>query len=77
VHFENSSDKASNNVILSRVSSIMSKHDLGSGHFIYAADSAMVTKDNLEAVGSNYFVSRLPANYKECERSIGLAVDAS
>jgi len=41
------------------------------------ADSAMVTKENLEAVGSNHFVSRLPANYKECERAIGLAVDTN
>jgi len=73
----NSSDKASNNVILSRISSIMSKHGLGSGSFIYVADSAMVTKENLEAVGSNHFVSRLPANYNECERAIGLAVDAN
>jgi len=73
----NSSDKASNNVILSRISSIMAKHGLGSGAFIYVADSAMVTKENLEAVGSNLFVSRLPANYNECERAIGLAVDAN
>jgi len=73
----NSSDKASNNVILSRISTIMSKHGLGAGAFVYVADSAMVTKENLEAVGSNLFISRLPANYKECERVIGLAVDAN
>jgi len=72
----NSSDKTSNNAILSRISSIMSKHGLGSGAFVYVADSAMVTKKNLEAVGSNLFVSRLPANYKECERAIGVAVDS-
>ncbi len=73
----NSSDKTSNNVILSRISTIMSKHGLGSGAFIYVADSAMVTKENLEAVGSNRFISRLPANYKECERAIGVAVDTN
>ncbi len=73
----NSSDKKSNNVILSRISTIMSKHGLGPGAFVYVADSAMVTKENLEAVGSNLFISRLPANYKECERAIELAVDTN
>jgi transposase len=72
----NSSDKTSNNVVLSRISSIMAKHGLGSGAFVYVADSAMVTQSNLAAVGPNLFVSRLPANYKECERAICVAVDA-
>jgi transposase len=72
----NSSDKASNNVVLSRISSIMAKHGLGPGAFVYVADSAMVTEANLKAVGPNHFVSRLPATYKECERAMGDAVDA-
>ncbi len=73
----NSSDKTSNNVVLSRISSIMAKHGPGSGAFVYVADSAMVTESNMDAVGSNLFVSRLPANYKECERAICVAVDAN
>ena len=73
----NSSDKTSNNEILSRIGSIMARHGLGPGAFVYVADSAMVTKDNLDAVGSNLFVSRLPANYAECARVITKAVDAS
>ncbi len=73
----NSSDKTSNNVVLSRISSIMAKHGLGPGAFVYAADSAMVTEPNLETLGPNLFVSRLPANYKECERAICLAVDSN
>ena len=72
----NSSDKTSNNVVLSRISSIMAKHGLGPGAFVYAADSAMVTESNLKALGPNLFVSRLPANYKECERAICVAVDS-
>ena len=72
----NSSDKVSNNAVLSRISSIMAKHGLGPGAFVYVADSAMVTEANLKAVGPNRFVSRLPATYKECERAIGDAVDA-
>ena len=72
----NSSDKTSNNVILSRISSIMAKHGLGPGAFVYVADSAMVTGPNLQALGANLFVTRLPANYNECERVILEAVDA-
>lgn len=73
----NASDKTSNNVVLSRISSIMAKHGMGPGAFVYVADSAMVTESNLDAVGPNLFVSRLPANYKECERAICVAVDAN
>jgi transposase len=73
----NSSDKTSNNQILSRISSIMARHGLGPGAFIYVADSAMVTARNLSALGQNLFVSRLPANYSECARAIATAVDAA
>ena len=72
----NSSDKTSNNAVLSRISSIMAKHGLGPGAFVYVADSAMVTEANLQALGPNLFVSRLPANYNECERAIRAAVDS-
>jgi transposase len=70
----NSSDKTSNNRILSRISSIMASHGLGSGAFVYVADSAMVTEKNLEAVGSNLFISRLPATYAECQRVASQAI---
>ena len=71
----NSSDKTSNNGVLSRISSIMAQHGLGPGAFVYVADSAMVTEANLKAVAPNRFVSRLPATYNECERAIVEAVD--
>lgn len=70
----NSSDKTSNNKILSRISSLMTRHGLGPGAFVYVADSAMVTRQNLEIVDSTRFISRLPASYKECKRAIGEAV---
>ena len=44
----NGSDKSINNTVLSRISKHMAKHGLEPGAFIYIADSAMVTKDNLE-----------------------------
>ena len=47
----NSPDKHSNNAMLSRISTLMSLHGLGEGACIYVADSAMVTKENLECLG--------------------------
>jgi len=70
----NSSDKTSNNRILSRISHLMAKHGLGPGAFVYVADSAMVTQKNLDAVGNHRFVTRLPATYAECRRAVTDAV---
>jgi len=71
----NSSDKTSNNKMLSRISAIMAKHGLGSSAFVYVADSAMVTEDNLGELKDNRFVSRLPANYATCNNTIINAVE--
>lgn len=70
----NSSDKNRNNIILGQISSIMSRFGLGEGSFIYVADSAMVTQENLGLLGSTRFVSRLPANFKACREAIDKAV---
>ncbi|KXB05541.1 hypothetical protein AKJ51_04960 [candidate division MSBL1 archaeon SCGC-AAA382A20] len=72
----NSSDKTSNNKILSRISSIMAKHGLGTGAFVYVADAAMVTRKNLECVGDNLFISRFPANFSACGNLIRDAVES-
>ncbi|EFK07011.1 conserved hypothetical protein [delta proteobacterium NaphS2] len=71
----NASDKRLNNDVLSEISKYMAVHGLGSGAFIYVADSAMVTKNNLKTMGKDIlFISRLPANFKECGRVIKEAV---
>jgi len=70
----NSSDKMSNNKILSRISDLMARHGLGPGAFVYVADSAMVTEKNLDAVRNHRFVTRLPATYAECRRAVTDAV---
>lgn len=72
----NSSDKVSNNEMLSRISSVMAHHGLGPGAFVHVADSAMVTEANLEEVGPNRFVTRLPATYSECARAIAGVVES-
>jgi transposase len=71
----NASDKRLNNEVLSKISKYMAAHGLGSGAFIYIADSAAVTKKNLKTIGKDIlFISRLPANFKECDRVIKEAV---
>jgi len=63
----NASDKTINNAVLTNLSKYMAKHGLCEGAFVYVADSAMVTPKNLEALGDNLFITRLPFNYKETE----------
>lgn len=72
----NSSDKTSNNKILTQISSLLAKHKLGAGAFVYVADSAMVTEQNLKAIGDNHFITRLPASYNACQSAIDQAMAA-
>ncbi|MCP4719309.1 MAG: IS1634 family transposase [Desulfobacteraceae bacterium] len=73
----NASDKTLNNEVLSTISKHMAKHGLKENAFVYVADSAFVTKNNLEKAGTKTkFISRLPATYKECSRAIQDAVQA-
>ena len=70
----NKSDKAINNSLLSNISKHMAKFGLEPGAFIYVADSAMVTRDNLDAMGSNLFLTRLPFSYNEANRVVSEAI---
>ncbi|MBW2633441.1 MAG: IS1634 family transposase [Deltaproteobacteria bacterium] len=72
----NASDKTLNNELLGGVSKHMARHGLGPGAFVYVADSAFVTPNNLERADQQkiQFLTRLPATYKECSRAIGEAV---
>jgi transposase len=74
----NASDKTLNNELLGGVSKHMARHGLNAGAFVYVADSAFVTPDNLKiAKDKNVkFLTRLPATYKECGRAIADAVCA-
>ena len=66
----NASDKSLNNGLLTRISSHMARHGLSAGAFLYVADSAMVTEENLKAIGKNAFVTRLPFSYNEASRVV-------
>lgn len=70
----NKSDKKINNTLLSDISKHMAKHGLEPGAFVYIADSAMVTEDNLTKIGDNLFLTRLPFSYNETSRVVSEAV---
>lgn len=74
----NASDKTLNNELLSNISKHMANHGLSKGAYVYVADAAFVTEDNLSKAGTNptWFLTRLPANYNECGRVIRDAVAA-
>ena len=73
----NASDKTLNNEVLTTISKHMANHGLKEDAFVYVADSAFVTKDNLEKAGTKTkFISRLPATYNECSRAVRDAVRA-
>ena len=70
----NKSDKAINNSVLSNISKHMAKYGLEPGAFVYIADSAMVTRDNLDAMRGNLFLTRLPFSYNEANRVVSEAI---
>jgi transposase len=70
----NASDKTVNNTLLSDIATFLAKHGVAPGAYIYIADAALVTEDNLAALGDTLFISRLPATYHECGRLIAEAV---
>lgn len=67
----NASDKVLNNQVLSAISNHMKLFKVDPGTFIYVADSAVVTSDNLNLLDDGiFFITRLPATYGECDRVI-------
>src|SRR5262252_3189512 len=70
----NASDKTINNTLLSTIATFLGQHGVAPGAYIYVADAALVTADNLAALGDTRFITRLPATYNECGRLIAEAV---
>jgi len=61
----NAPDKKTNGNILAELPRIMASH--GQKDFIYVADSALATEENLSLMGENIrFITRLPANFSAC-----------
>jgi transposase len=70
----NASDKTLNATLLSAIAQLLARHGVAPGAYIYIADAALVTEDNLEALGNTLFISRLPATYSDCGRASAEAV---
>ena len=73
-HDGNASDKTVNHTLLSDIAAFLAQHGVAPGAYIYVADAALVTEDNLTALGDTLFITRLPATYNECGRLITEAV---
>ena len=71
----NASDKTLNNAMLTQLSKYMARHGIREGAFVYISDSAMVTPANLQAIGDNLFITRLPFTFSETERVVAEAVE--
>jgi len=70
----NASDKTLNTTLLSEIAALLAQYGVQPGAYIYIADAALVTEDNLAALGDTLFITRLPATYSECGRVIAEAV---
>jgi len=70
----NASDKTLNTTLLSEIAQLLAHYGVQPGAYIYIADAALVTEDNLAALRDTLFITRLPATYSECERVIAEAV---
>jgi transposase len=72
----NESDKVVNRNLIPTMVERMA--ELGQDNFLYVADSALITEDNLALMDdwkSGFrFVSRLPATYKECGKAVAKPV---
>src|SRR5688500_9049994 len=66
----NASDKTLNTTLLSEIAQLLADDGVQPGAYIYIADSALVTEDNLRALRDTWFITRLPATYSECGRVI-------
>jgi transposase len=74
----NASDKTTNGSILAELPQIMARHGVKDREFIYVADSALVTRDNLALMADGiYFISRLPENFGSCRELIRTAASGS
>jgi transposase len=70
----NASDKTLNTSLLSEIAHLLARYGVQPGAYIYIADAALVTEDNLAALRDTLFITRFPATYSECGRVIAEAV---
>jgi transposase len=70
----NASDKPLKTTLLSEIAQLLAHQGVQPGAYIYIADAALVTEDNLTALGDTLCITRLPAPYSVCEQVLGETV---
>jgi transposase len=70
----NASDKTLKATLLSEIAQLLAQYGVQPGAYIYIADAALVTEDNLAALRATLFITRLPATYSACGRVSAEAV---
>jgi transposase len=70
----NASDKTLNTTLLSEIAQLVARYGMQPGAYLYIADAALGTADNLAALEKTLFITRLPATDSECGRIIAEAV---
>ena len=71
----NASDLKLNNEELQKVAKLIAENKLDRENFLYVADCKLVSKENLELLGDNPFVTRLPASYNAHDEAIDKALE--
>ena len=71
----NASDKTLNQTMLRRIGALMHEHGLAKGAYVYVADSALVTEENLAELADQFFITRLPMTYDAAKDVIARAVE--
>ena len=72
----NAADTQLNNEELERLSSLIKATGQERKDFLYIADCKLVTKANLELMGNDPFITRLPASYKAHAEAVDAALKA-
>ena len=70
----NASDQTLKTTLLSEIAHLRAQYGVQPGAYIYMAEAALVTADNLAALRDTLCITRLPATYSECGRVIAEAV---
>jgi transposase len=70
----NASDNTLKTTPLSEIAQLLARYGVQQGAYVDMADAALVTEDNLAALGDTLFITRLPATSSACGRGIAAAV---
>jgi transposase len=73
----NAADTELNNEELERLTSLINATGQDRKDFLYIADCKLVTKSNLELMGEDPFITRLPASYKAHSEAMDRAIKAN